>query len=311
MRNYYYNSIVLEMTDNPSVYIRVSANKVFYFGPWAVAKGDSVAKQNEAATAQFDQQLMQIFQSQYQTQQAQLKYLQGKMQPIIDKGGQGYTPEQLAAMRTSATDTNSQQYQNAQAALNNEVTQASGGSKLSGVSGAVAESDAALLDAAARQQAGSQNQITQANASLQQQNYWNAINVLNGVAAQENPQSYASESNSAGGTVAGLSQAVTAANQSQLLGALGGVAGGVGAALGGGFSKGGLFGCWIAAEIFGGWFKEETIKVRNFIFGKFAKTWYGSILAKNYTKHGQWAARKPAIVWALTPLFKMALQVSE
>ncbi len=220
----------------------VSNDGIYDYDGFVLAfKGDSTAQAEETATANFDNSLMQIFQSQYKTQQSQLSYLQNKMQPIINAGGTGYTADQLAALRTGATDTNAQQFQNAQAALNNQVSQASGGSKLTGVSGAVAESDAALLNAEAQTQSASQNQITEANANLQQQNYWNAINVLNGVAAQENPQSYASESNASGGTVAGLSGAVTAANQSQLLGALGGIAGGIGGALGGGFSQGGLF----------------------------------------------------------------------
>jgi hypothetical protein len=187
----------------------------------------------------FDQQLTQIFTQQYATQKGQLAYLQSKMQPMIDNPT-GYSAQQLAALRTSATDTNAQQYQNAQAALNNQVSQASGGSKLAGVSGAVTESTAALLNAEAQQQSQSQNQITEANANLQQQNYWMAINALNGVAAQENPLGYSSAATSGSGAVAGLSQAVTAANQSQLLGALGGIAGGVGSALGGAWA-GGLF----------------------------------------------------------------------
>lgn len=227
MNTFYYTEISFQLTDDPTVYIPLSSTTVRYSGPWSLAKGDSTAKETEEQTASFDQSLMNIFQSQYSTQQSQLKYLQGQLQPIINEGGQGYTAQQLASMRTSATDANSNAYQSAQAALNNNISQASGGSKLTGVAGANVQSDAALLNQEAQVQAGSQNQITQANANLQQQNYWNAINALNGVAAEENPLGYAGASSTAGGTVGGLSQAFTQSNQSQILGALGGAVGGV------------------------------------------------------------------------------------
>jgi hypothetical protein len=202
-------------------------------------KGDSTAKAAENQQMQFDSQLMGIFNQQYANQSGILKYLQGKLEPMITAGGKGYTDEQLASLRSGASDVNSQNFQNAEEALNNKISAASGGSKLTGVSGAALESQAGLLNAEAQQEAGSQNAITQANANLQQQNYWAAINALNGVSAQVNPLGYAGSATSGSGAVANLSGAVTNANQSQLMGALGGIAGGV---LGGAASAGKLFG---------------------------------------------------------------------
>lgn len=201
-------------------------------GPIALCKGDSTAKQAETDQLNFNEQLMNLFTQQYGTQQAQLKYLQSKMQPIIDAGGQGMSPEALAAARTAATDTTSQEYQNAQAALNQ---QEGGNSKLANVAGATTEANAALLNSEAAQKAKAQEDITMQNEQLKQQNYWNAINALNGVSAQENPLGYAGEATSGGNTVAGLSQAYKSSQSSQLLGALGGIAGGAvsGWALGG------------------------------------------------------------------------------
>lgn len=227
MRNYYYSRLAFRLTDNADEYILIGSDRVEYSGEWAFCKGDTTAQQEEEAQAQFTQQLMQIFQQQYANQSATLAYLQGKMEPIINAGGVGYTPEQLTALRTSASDTNAQQFQNAQAALQNSITANSGGSKLVGVSGAASEEMAALTAAGAEQEANSQNQITQANANLQQQNYWNAINVLNGVAAQYNPLGYSNSITGGSNAVAGLSQAVTASQQNQLLGVLGGVVGGM------------------------------------------------------------------------------------
>jgi len=199
-------------------------------------KGDPVAKQAETQQMNFDSQLMDIFQKQYGTQSSQLSYLNSVMKPIIDAGGKGFSDADLASMRTAATDTNAQQFQNAQDTLQNQITQSSGGSKLAGVSGATIQARAALLNAEAQKQASDQETITSQNAQLKNANYWNSINVLNGVAAQTNPLGYAGTATSGGNTVAGLSGAVTQANQSQLLGALGGIAGGVGAGLGGYFA---------------------------------------------------------------------------
>lgn len=228
MRNYYYSLVELQLTDDPQEYILLRAIRIPWSGgEWILAKGDPVAKQEEAAQAQFSQSLMQIFQAQYAKQSDTLSYLQGKMQPIIDAGGTGYSDSALAAMRTSATDTNARQFTNAQQALQNKIVQMSGGSKLAGTSGADVEAQAQLANAGAQTEAASQNQITLNNENLKQQNYWNAINVLTGTSAQFNPLGYSSSATSGSNSVADLSQAVTASEQSQLMGALGGITGGL------------------------------------------------------------------------------------
>jgi hypothetical protein len=189
-------------------------------------KGDPVAKQSEASQAAFNTSLMNIFQAQYGKQSAITDYLTQKMQPLINKGGEGYSPEALAAMRTSATDTLSNQFQGAQRAVN--ATEQRG--LPSGVNAQVSGS---MQAQEAEAQAQAQLGITQQNEQLKQQNYWNSINVLNGQAATLNPLGYAGSATSGSGAVAGLSNAFTNSNQSQLLGALGGIAGGAGSAFGG------------------------------------------------------------------------------
>src|ERR1700693_4538937 len=112
MRNSYVTQATYQMTDTIGEYILVSETRVPYVGAWVECTGDSVAQQQEQQQATFDSQLMSIFNQQYATQKSSLAYLPGKMQPIIDAGGTGYDPATLASMRTSATDTNAQQYQN-------------------------------------------------------------------------------------------------------------------------------------------------------------------------------------------------------
>jgi hypothetical protein len=231
----------MRITINPCLDLEtlrwVSAAGVYdYVGPVASFKGDKTVKAAETSQQTFDTSLQKIFTQQYATQKSNLDYLTAKLKPQIDAGGTGYTPAQLASMRTGATDTNSAQFQAAKAALQESISQRSGGSKLTGVSGASTEADAALLNSAAQTEAGSQEQITAANANLQQQNYWQAVNVLNGVAAQNNPLGYAGSATAGTGAVASASDAYTNSNKSQLLGALGGALGGaVGGWAGGGF----------------------------------------------------------------------------
>ena len=168
---------------------------------WA-CKGDSTASNAEKNQNAFDKQLMTLFQAQYGKQSAITDFLTKQMEPLISKGGQGYTPAQLTAMRTGASDALSTQFQGAQRAIN--ATEQRG--LPSGVS---AQVQGSLMAQEAEQQAAAQNQITTANANLQQQNYWNSVNVLNGQAATENPLGYASSAENSGNTIAGLSEAHT------------------------------------------------------------------------------------------------------
>lgn len=199
-----------------------------YIGPFLMLKGDPVAKQAEQQQATFNSQLMNIFQQQYANQSDVLNYLKGKLQPQIDSGGQGFSPSALAAMRTSATDTISQSAQNAQAAANAAAVRSGGSALPSGVSAMI---EGQVGQQQAQAQADAQNTITTNDAQLKNSNYWNAINVLSGNAAQLNPLGYASSATSGGGAVAGLSGAVTAANGPSIGQILGGVVGGVGSSL--------------------------------------------------------------------------------
>jgi hypothetical protein len=257
-----------------------------------------VALENEELS--FDTTLQNLMQQQYSNQSAQLKFLQGQLEPEISAGGQGYTPAQLAAQRTGATDTNAQQYEQAQEALNNQITDASGGSKLTGVAGATTEADAQLLNAEAQTQAASQENITQNNANLQQQNYWNSINALNGVAAQENPLGYASAANGASEASSAASQAnsqhIQATSSSFLGGALGGLFGGAGTAAAG-------IWCFIFASFFG-WNSLETFVMRLWLRNQ-APRWFFNL----YKNHSRWISKTP-LRWAFYPIATYVLKVA-
>src|SRR6266700_4381114 len=265
---------------------RIEAECEFYEydGPIALCKGDSTAKAAEQQQAAFNAQLMTIFQSQFAKQNSILDYITPKMQSIIDNPS-GYSPEALAAMRANSIDNLSNQYQSAQKALNAKELSGGGAELPSGVN---AQLDEALFNAEASDKAGAENNITLSNEQLKQANYWNALSVLSGNAAQINPLGYASAATTGGNTVANLSQAYTASQGPGLMGLLGGVIGGAASVFGpGGSGTKALFGCWVASKIFGGWLAPDTIMVRNYIFKVFAKTWHGKPVAWLYSRTGQ------------------------
>lgn len=222
-----------------SGYTLVGISPVEYGGEFALCKGDDTAKAAEQQQASFNSQLMSIFNQQFSKQSAILDFLKGKLEPMIDNPT-GYSPEALTAMRTSADETLSDQYQHAQQALQNkEFTQGSRDLP----SGVNDELDEALLNAEAKDKSNAQNTITLNDENLKQSNYWNALNVLSGqVASQFNPLGYAGAATSGSNAVAGLSNAYTQSQGPGLASILGGVAGGVFGAAGeaGGFGK--LFG---------------------------------------------------------------------
>lgn len=224
-----------------------------YDGPLALCGGgnsgdqqeESAQQQESQQQEQYESQLMGLFTNQFSQQSGVLQYLQGQMQSNISNP-QGYTPQQLASMRTSSDDTLSDQYQSAQQALNAEEGQQNSANIPSGVNDQL---DASLLNSEAQAKSSAQNQITQANANLEQQNYWNSVNALNGVASEYNPDALASAANSAGETetgdansVANLSNANTNASNTGLLGVLGGVTSGIFGAAGKAGGFGSLFG---------------------------------------------------------------------
>lgn len=165
--------------------------------------------QQTQMSMQFNQQLMDLFHKQFQNQQEQLNFLKGVMQPVITQAqaGHGFSDQALAALRTTATDTLSGQFDNAKAALA-QTLKTSGDANVP--SGVTAGMDLALINSEAQARASAQNQITLADQQQAQSNLFNAANVLNGVAAQNNPSVLMEGFNQGAGAVAGLGQSQSA-----------------------------------------------------------------------------------------------------
>lgn len=213
--------VIFQMTDRLGEYLPVYSNyRNIRAARSASLKGDSTAQANEQAQLQFNQQLMSLFQTQFQNQTGILNFMKGQLEPMI-QNPTGLDADTLATLRTQAKDSAADAYANAQKAYDT-TSFARGGRNLP--SGVDAQVSGAISGAAANQEATANQNIDLANEQLKQQNYWNSINALNGVAAQVNPLGYASAATTGGNTVANLSNAVTNSQQS---GVLGGILGGV------------------------------------------------------------------------------------
>jgi hypothetical protein len=117
------------------------------------------------------------------------------------------------------------------------------------------------------------------------------------------------------GTVAGNNASLygTASQQVQspwatALSGVAGLAGGAGSILTGINGKP----CWIAAELYGGWFEPRTVLIREWLCLEFAKSWIGDKILKLYVKYGERIAARikvsPALRSIFTPIFNLALK---
>lgn len=203
--------------------------------------GDQNAKALEKTQLAMTQTLNANYQTMFAEQQALLKPLQAQLQQMVTNP-QGFSPQELAALRTSSTDQTSQQFRNA-AVSAATLGAAHGGADLS--SGVQAGIEANVAAQGAQAQAGNQQQITLANEEQRQQNYWKSIGGLENVAGLENPTPVA-------GAGAGVANSATNAgdlllkSQQASWGNIGGIISGVAGLATGGISSiakgiGGLF----------------------------------------------------------------------
>src|SRR3974390_55649 len=80
-------------------------------------KLDETAKQGERNSVNFQQTLMNAFNTQFGNQQGVLNFLRGKMTDLINNP-QGLSPQALAAARTNAIQQTTSDYANASTATN-------------------------------------------------------------------------------------------------------------------------------------------------------------------------------------------------
>ncbi len=185
--------------------------------------------------------------------------------------GQGDTSAMLAAGEAGAGGATS--------AIAGKVAQEAAQTHNGGAMGAVLD-DAARSRAKAA--AGASEGIAADNATLKQQQTQDAAKGLQGLYGTDT-----SGMLDASGQVANdVNAEVSADKQGWLQNAEGVINTLSGAATGAG-ALGFKPGCWIAAEVYAGWFDPRVNLVRGWIFGPFAQTRIGGIAARAYLRFGE------------------------
>jgi hypothetical protein len=264
---------------------------------------------------EFSQQMMNENTAVFGEQQSILTNLNNGFQQIIANGPSqtGYSADQLNTLETSATENVAANMTNASKALG-EGQAAQGGGDTFIPSGVSQQQDEQLAATGATTDATLRNQILTSDYTQGNTNYNNAVNGALGVAQQLNPTSYAGEVNTANSGQASEANAISASAMSPftaVMGALGGVAGAAATYL----KPVPAAPCWIAAEIFGGWYEPRTVLVREWLVGDFSRSAIGAVVLKLYMRFGERIAagirKHVSLRRIFTPIFNLALRKAQ
>jgi hypothetical protein len=167
------------------------------------SSADPTEKGIEQSQAAMTSTLQDAFKSTFANNQQILGTLSATLEKAI-ADPQGFTPAEMTALRTNATDTVAGQTADAERSVA-AYGATHGGANLG--SGVQAQISGEVVSGGSRQLSSEQNQITVADAQQKQQNYWNAISGLTNVGAAYNPTGYAgAETNAANSTTSAAAQ---------------------------------------------------------------------------------------------------------
>ncbi len=270
--------------------------------------GQTAAQANEVKISDL---LTQDFQTVFGTNQNLLNTLTKSLSPTVQAGPNqyGFSPGQDAAMRTQATEQIGAASQNATNSVRGAVAGQGGMNLPSGSESAI---ESGLAQNESFQQAGAQLGITEKGYEAGRENYFQSVGDLAQAPGQlENPATSAGTAAMGGaqGQMQGATDIANANNAwiAPVAGMIGSVAG---AAIphipsfggGGGLApagsipaaaNGGTFIdplCWVAAEVFGGWYEPRTVLVREWLTTEFVKSIVGRVVVASYRRFGQtWA----------------------
>ena len=222
--------------------------------------------------------------------------------PILQAGPSqtGFSQSQENAMRTQNTETVATDYAQAQRATA-QILAAKGGGNTFLPSSTTANILAGNANAAAATRAQGENQITQQNYAQGYQNWNTAANVLGSTAGILNPTSYSGAANT-GGSAASTSAAAVAASNFAPWGAALGALGAVGA---GAVTK---IPCWIAAEIYGGWYDPRTVLIRHWLTENFTGHWLLNLYIRFGERVAAMVRKNRPVRWFFTRIFNQFLR---
>lgn len=182
-----------------------------------------------AETGNFYQELSSAYQSEFSQFKGILDNLHSAWTPVLNGGinQQGFSPEELATLNSSAINSTAANYKSASAAVNEQLAARGGGNSFL-PSGADAQINANIATKAAQQLSTEQNQITQANYAQGRENFKAATGALSGVASLDNPLGFAGATSQTGDQAFKMATQINTENNSwknDLIGAVTGLGG--------------------------------------------------------------------------------------
>lgn len=172
--------------------------------------GDKTLRDTERSQADFSKTLQGAFKTQFGARSKTFDFLTQTLTNNINNP-QGMSPEALAAARTQATERTAGSFDQATKAVQGKMAAHGTNGLPSGVDAQILGS---LSAAGAHDQASAQNDITLQNEDMKQKNYWNSVQDLEGVTAQQDPNGLAGGATSAADSVASLGSAYNTSKQS-------------------------------------------------------------------------------------------------
>jgi hypothetical protein len=191
----------------------------------ALCGPSSQEKALAASEQSFSQLLQQNYQTQFANQQGVLDTLNHTLSPIVSAGPnqQGFSPQELASMETTAINTTAGNYANAARALATNIAgQTRTGTGAAGAGGTGLETgiqqqeQAQLASNAAGALSNEQLGIVNANYATGRQNFQNATGGLETLSGQYNPLGYAGAGTTAGSTAFNEAGAINQQSQAGL-----------------------------------------------------------------------------------------------
>lgn len=250
--------------------------------------------QDQAAQAQKEQTALQ--KAELDRQHAIQDQIRAATSHFIDNGGEGFAPEEIAAMRSMMMGGVADRYQTAGKSVRSALLARGSGDGSQPVGGDYTKGITGLESGLANESAEGQNSITATNARQRLSNMFNSFNVNNGVAAQTGNDIgiFGNGANNA------LNQFVAAKS---IPGFSDTFAQGLGAGLSKALTSGPSGGCWIAESIYG--VDDYRTHIMRFwlnnVWAKQSKI--GSLVMKLYLKFGQRIAKSRWLCMKLKPLF--------
>jgi hypothetical protein len=175
---------------------------------------------------QFYQTLTQEYGTVFGENQQILGALTKSFEPILQAGinQQGFSEGELNTLNSTAVTGGGQAYQQANAAVNDKLASEGGGNTYI-PSGAKTQLNEELATSAAQNIGNEELGIEESNYATGRQNYLQAAGILGGVAAQDNPGSFANAATGAGSAAGTTANQIAQENNSWVNAVIGGVSG--------------------------------------------------------------------------------------